>query len=618
MSIRTISLLAAALLIIAPIFGQPDSSRATEPPTPFRDIDRSIFAGDIAWLYRTGVTKGCASDAFCPDDFVTRGQFASFLARLFHLPGATRDYFDDDKGSTFERDINRVAAARVTRGCAEDRFCPTQNVTREQMASLLVRANDIDVRVRADFFWDDSTSEHERAINRLATAGLTQGCGAGRYCPAEAVTRGQMAAFLHRMMRAESPAPPTPAPNPPSPPTPTPTPRPSPTPSATVAPTTAPTTAPTAAPTVAPSAAPPSVPPAVGVAGYGAGAKGGAGGRVITVSNLNDSGSGSLRAAIEATGPRTVVFAVGGTISLGSDLRITDPFLTVDGSTAPKPVVVRGGMLLVSSHDVILRHLRFRPSDQVASPSDVDAVSLNGLQGETYNVVLDHLTMIWGPDIGGLSILGNVHDVTVQYSIMGEGLFLSRHPEAVASQDGHSMAANIVQMDAGVAWPERITFHHNLFTTSHSRMPRVQGAECVDLVNNVIYNWGQWAVSGNPRALNIVNNWFRAGPEMLTTNAYAWQKQADLPNPFPGSVYHAGNAADGFTYAVEAPSGVLRSSAACGGLSVNAESAQAAYNTVVGAAGATLPVRDAVDQRIITNVLNRSGSFLNGGDPYYP
>ena len=360
-----------------------------------------------------------------------------------------------------------------------------------------------------------------------------------------------------------------------------------------------------------------------GVAGYGAGAKGGAGGRVITVTNLNDSGAGSLRAALESSGPRTVVFAVGGTISLSSDLRVTDPFLTVDGGTAPRPVVLRGGMLLVVSHDVILRHLRIRPGDQVGAPADVDAVSLNGLQGETYNVVLDHMTMLWAPDVGGLTILGNVHDVTVQYSIMGEGLYLSRHPEGVAAQDGHSMAANIVQMTAGGQWPQRITLHHNLFTTSNSRMPRVQGSECVDLVNNVVYNWGQWAVSGNPRAMNIVNNWFRTGPETTVLKAYAWQQQADLPNPFPGSVYHAGNAADGFTYAVDAPGGVLRSTAACGGLSVNAESAQAAYNTVIGAAGATLPSRDAVDQRVIGNVLNRSGSFVNGGgqaapNPYYP
>jgi pectate lyase len=411
---------------------------------------------------------------------------------------------------------------------------------------------------------------------------------------------------------------------------PTRTPRPTPTPTPTAEPTAPPAAAP-AAPSAPPATLAPTAPPTiaggapapVGVAGYGAAAKGGAGGKVIAVTNLNDSGSGSLRAALEASGPRTVVFEVGGTIQLAGDLRITNPFVTIDGSTAPRPVVIRDGMLLIAAPEVIVRHLRLRPGDQVSSPADADAVSINGLRGDVYNVVLDHLTMIWGPDIGGLAILGGAHDITVQYSIMGEGLYLSRHPEAKASEGGHSMGANIVQMTADGPWPERITLHHNLFTTSDSRMPRVQGGECIDLVNNVVYNWGVWAASGNPRAMNLVNNWFRAGPEMATPYAYRWQKQADLPDPFPGSVYQAGNVGDGFTYAVDAPDGVLRSNAACGGLSTGVRSAQDAYNTVISAAGATLPARDAVDQRIITNVLNRTGSFFNGSGhpapvPYYP
>jgi pectate lyase len=314
---------------------------------------------------------------------------------------------------------------------------------------------------------------------------------------------------------------------------------------------------------------------------------------------------------------------VGGTISLKSDLRIDQPFVTLDGSSAPSPVVIRNGMLLITSHDVIVRHLRLRPGDQVASPGDVDAVSLNGLRSETYNVVLDHLTMVWGPDIGGLSMLGNVHDVTVQYSIMGEGLYLSRHPEAVVAQDGHSMGASVFQLDAGVPWAKRVTFHHNLFTTSDNRMPVVQGAECVDLVNNVIYNWGVKGLAGNPRAMNVVNNWFRTGPETTSKLVYEWQQHSANPNPYSNSVYLAGNMADGFTSAVEAPAGVVRSSAACGGLSVAGGTAQAAYNTVVAAAGATLPARDAVDQRIIANLLNRSGTFFNGAglaapNPYWP
>jgi pectate lyase len=216
-----------------------------------------------------------------------------------------------------------------------------------------------------------------------------------------------------------------------------------------------------------------------------------------------------------------------------------------------------------------------------------------------------------------------VHDITVQYSIMGEGLYLSRHPEAVTSQGGHSMATSIFQLDPGVTPPKRLTFHHNLFTTSDQRMPVVQGAECVDLVNNVIYNWGNKGLHGNPRSMNVVNNWFRSGPETTRKLVYQWQQHSANPNPYPGSVWLSGNTADGFTSAVEAPDGVLRNGVACGGLSVSAESAQAAYNTVVGAAGATLPVRDAVDQRVIGNVINRSGTFFNGAgqpapNPYWP
>ncbi len=627
---RVASLLGVFVLLTSLALGRPDDSMAVEPPTPFQDIAGSMFVNDIAWLYQSGVTRGCSPTAYCPDEFVTRGQFASFLARAMDLPVSTRDFFKDDESSEFEVDINRVAAARVTRGCGDGRFCPDELITRDQMAALIVRARDINTSGRIDYFWDDTGSEHHWAINRFAAAGLTGGCGDGQYCPEDAVTRGQMAAFLHRV---EQPAPRvTPAPTPSSSPSqaaPTATAQPTETAAATpkattaptVAPTTAPTTAPTAAPTVAP--APPSVPPVSGVAGYGAGTKGGAGGKVIAVTNLNDSGAGSLRAALDASGPRTVVFQVGGTIRLQSDLRVKDPFVTVDGSTAPSPVAIRDGMMLVVTHDVVLRHLRFRPGDQVAAPNEVDAVSINGLSNEVYNVVLDHVTMLWGPDIGGLSILGNVHDITVQYSIMGEGLYLSRHPEAVTSQDGHSMGASIFQLRTDVTWPKRLTFHHNLFTTSDQRMPVVQGAECVDLVNNVMYNWGNKGLHGNPRGMNVVNNWFRTGPETTSKLVYQWQHHSANPEPYGNSVYLAGNTADGFTAASEAPSGVLRSSAACGGISVNAESAQAGYNTVVGAAGATLPSRDAVDQRVIANLVNRGGTFFNGAGlggstPYWP
>ncbi len=125
---------------------------------------------------------------------------ASFLARGLSLPPASRDYFTDDDGSAHENDINRVAEAGITAGCSPTQFCGRATVTREQMASFLARALALP-RADADYFTDDDGSAHEGDINRIAQAGITGGCAEGRFCPGSPVTRGQMAAFLHRALR---------------------------------------------------------------------------------------------------------------------------------------------------------------------------------------------------------------------------------------------------------------------------------------------------------------------------------------------------------------------------------------------------------------------------------
>ena len=384
---------------------------------------------------------------------------------------------------------------------------------------------------------------------------------------------------------------------------------------ATPVPTVRPT--PTTAPTPVP--APPDEAPAAGTAiGYGSGSVGGTGGRVISVTTLADSGAGSLRAALEADGPRIVVFAVGGTISLGDSLRVSDPFVTIAGETAPSPVVIRGGGTLILTHDVVIRHLRFRPGDGVSNPAEVDALTINGMSGGVYNVVIDHVSMVWGPDIGGLAVLGDVRNVTISNSIMGEGLYLSRHPEGTNAEGGHSHAANLTQLDTGTAWPRNITMVGNLFTTADTRVPRLQGAECVDLVNNVIYNWGLRSAHGNPRSLNLVNNYYRSGPESRTTDIWDLQTSAVVPNPFGAVVYAAGNRADGFVATLPGGGSVFASSTRCGGLSVAAATADTAYLAVLSTVGATLPTRDAVDARIIGNVQARTGSFFNGAGQQAP
>ena len=164
---------------------------------PFRDIGSSQFIDDILWLVDRGVTNGCAFERFCPTATVTREQMASFIARALSLPAATQDYFSDDAGSVHEADINRLAQEGITTGCSEGLYCPKGMVLRDQMASFLARAFDLPAAGQ-DYFTDDTGSPHEVDINRLAAAGVTNGCATGRYCPSQPVLREQMAAFLHR------------------------------------------------------------------------------------------------------------------------------------------------------------------------------------------------------------------------------------------------------------------------------------------------------------------------------------------------------------------------------------------------------------------------------------
>lgn len=163
------------------------------------DWSDTEFAGDIAWAFSSGITAGCAHDLFCPRIGVSREQMASFLARARSLPPSGTDFFADDEASIHEDDINRIAAAGITVGCDVGLFCPQAGLNREQMASFLVRAFSLSPTA-SDFFADDEESMHEDDINSLAASGITFGCGGPSFCPTGTVTRGQMAAFLHRAM----------------------------------------------------------------------------------------------------------------------------------------------------------------------------------------------------------------------------------------------------------------------------------------------------------------------------------------------------------------------------------------------------------------------------------
>ncbi len=175
---------------------------------PFTDDDGNVHEANIAIIAQAGITLGCnppANDNFCPSNTLTRGQMAAFLARGLNLPATTTDFFTDDDSSIFESEINRVAAAGITLGCnppANDRFCPTQDITRGQMAAFLRRAWALPAST-TDYFTDDDSSVFEGDINAIREAGITMGTNPPAnttYSPDRSITRAEMASLLARAL----------------------------------------------------------------------------------------------------------------------------------------------------------------------------------------------------------------------------------------------------------------------------------------------------------------------------------------------------------------------------------------------------------------------------------
>lgn len=168
----------------------------------FADDDGNTHEAAIEAIAAAGITSGCAggpAPRYCPSETVTRGQMVVFLQRALGLTASGVDHFEDDDDAWFEDAANAAADAGITMGCSSGVFCGNDGITRAQMASFLARALDYPPST-VDHFDDDDGSAHEAAINSIADAGVTQGCGGGRYCPDELVTRDQMASFLARAL----------------------------------------------------------------------------------------------------------------------------------------------------------------------------------------------------------------------------------------------------------------------------------------------------------------------------------------------------------------------------------------------------------------------------------
>lgn len=243
---------------------------------------------------------------------------------------------------------------------------------------------------------------------------------------------------------------------------------------------------------------------------------------LIRVSTLAADGPGSLAACIATAAPRTCVFDVGGTIRLEQNLKVTDPYLTIAGQSAPEPgITLEGAGIVIATHDVLIQHLAIRPGGLSRGPKavDRDAVTVGGSRAApAHRVVLDHLSLSWGVDENVSTGAFAAHDVTISNCIIAEALRDSIHPKG-----HHSMGALIGD------GTKRISIRRSLFAHNVERNPRLKSGVEAEVVENVIYGWGgrsSWNVvnpsdaapSAGPVLLDLVGNVFIPGPSSPTVD----------------------------------------------------------------------------------------------------
>ena len=340
-----------------------------------------------------------------------------------------------------------------------------------------------------------------------------------------------------------------------------------------------------------------------GAEGFGAFTPGGHGGKIIEVTNLNDSGPGSLRAAIETRGPRTIAFKVGGVIALKSTLGIDEPFITIDGEKAPGPgIMLRNHGIEVRTHDVVLRHFRVRVGDDdihIDDPKQKEAYYGGAGEHAIYfidgskNCIADHLSLSWSTT-KVLSINKRSDLITVQWCILSEPLNFADHGLTTIIGQG------------------RLTWHHNLIAHGQGRNPRFASIVDADFRNNVIYDWGDTGGCGEFDLVNYVGNYLKPGPSTHGEKPFHDGEDVVMPK----SLFLADNLIAGRPEVKEnnwLGVGFDKSIAAAAPFpapAVTMESAEAAYEHVLKEAGATLPRRDAVDERITNEVRNGTGHII--------
>ena len=359
------------------------------------------------------------------------------------------------------------------------------------------------------------------------------------------------------------------------------------------------------------------IPAFPGAEGGGMYTYGGRGGKVITVTNLNDRGPGSFREACETGGARIIVFNVSGLIKLESPIIVRAPYVTIAGQTAPGDGVCIGGeSFWVDTHDVVVRHMRFRRGETKVSHRD-DSFGGNPIG----NIMIDHCSATWGLD-ENISFYRHMYspgegyndeklatvNVTIQNTISGQALDTYNH--AFGSTLGG----------------ENCTFARNLWASNSGRNPSVGWFGIFNFVNNVVYNWVHRSVDGGDyRAMfNMINNYYKPGPltpkdqpvghRILKPEA----GRSKLDYKVYGRVYADGNVMEGYPHITadnwaggiqiesqpdtEGFTTQMRSNEPFVMPYVRMMSANDAYDYVLKNVGATIPCRDIVDTRIVDEV----------------
>ena len=330
--------------------------------------------------------------------------------------------------------------------------------------------------------------------------------------------------------------------------------------------------------------------------GFGKYTTGGRGGKVYIVTNLNDSGEGSLRYAVEQEGTRTVVFAVDGVIELKGKLIISNDNITIAGQTAPGDgICLSNHPLYIRANNVIIRYIRSRMGDITGVEDDAMGAM------DVKNIIIDHCSLSWSID-ECLSVYRS-SDLTVQWCMVTHSLVNSSH-----SKGNHGFG--------GIWGGQCATFHHNLLAHHTSRNPRFasDGYSPVDYRNNVVYNWGFKSAYGGGRngRVNFIANYYKPGP---ATQKNVYDRFLDPAEDGTGSYFLSGNIMEGSAIVTEnnwlgvGEGKCSKSEWPFDVMPINQDDAYTAYIRVLNYAGASLK-RDNYDERIVEEV--KYGLAFNG------